>query len=383
MSASVPANLLQVKRNMGRPTIRQVAADANVSIATVSGVLGQRSDCRVSEPTRRRVLASVDRLGYRPSMMAHALHGMSTMTVGLVSAFDIALWVRSVSGFENAARDKGYLVLTASTHDDPDLEDRVIGEMLDRHVDALAVYPSETGPHKALRKLAAKGFPVVTFDSGGRLDFDVDDVSIDQFEGGRLQAQHLIDAGCKRVCLVNPAVPCHVNKLKAAGLEAGLRDAGLTLAGCMDLQRPWDRAAGPGPTIIDEMRDHLSANNGRYDALAAVGDILALEAIHAARSLGLRVPEDLSVIGFNDHSMSALMSPPLTTIYDPSEELGAAAFSSLLEVLSASGMPRQPRQRKITPSLRVRQSTLARSASCSSDAISSTSPSISPSKVAN
>jgi LacI family transcriptional regulator len=373
---------------VGRPTIRQVAADANVSIATVSGVLGQRSDCRVSEPTRRRVLASVDRLGYRPSMMAHALHGMSTMTVGLVSAFDIALWVRSVSGFEKAARDKGYLVLTASTHDDPQLEDRVIGEMLDRHVDALAVYPSESGPHKALRKLAAKGFPVVTFDSGGRLDFDVDDVSIDQFEGGRLQAQHLIEAGCRRVCLVNPAVPCHVNNLKIAGLEAGLHDAGLSLAGRMDLHQPWDRPVGPGPSIIDEIREHLSANRGRYDALAAVGDILALEAIHAARSMGLRVPEDLSVIGFNDHSMSALMSPPLTTIYDPSEELGSAAFSSLLEVLAASGLPRQPRQRKITPSLRVRQSTLAqstsvRSISSSSVVRSSTGPSISSHNVAN
>jgi LacI family transcriptional regulator len=290
--------------------------------------------------------------------MAHALHGKGTMTVGLVTGFGLMeIWVRAIASFEQTARENGYLVLTAVTQDDPTLEDRVLEEMMDRHVDALAVYPTATGSHEKLRALALAGYPVLTFDSAGRMGFPIDDVSIDQFHGGWLQAKHLASIGRRRVCHVNLAERQYVNDLKTAGLEAGAREFGIEIVHRMDLRRPWTNWASTRPNICDEIRDHLAAHRGEFDSLATLGDVLAMQAIRAAAELNIRVPQDLSVIGFNDVLAAGLMLPALTTIADPAEEMGRVAVDMLLERLTGGRSAAKPRRVKLAPELRVRDST--------------------------
>lgn len=343
-----------------RPTIRHVAQEAGVSIATVSGVLTQRADCRASDQTRAKVFETAKRLGYRPSLMAHALHGKKTMTIGLVAGMSAGaeIWGRAVTAFEDHARAQGYLVLSSYTQDQQELEDHVIDEMLHRQVDALAVYPVAHGPHERLRQIIREGFPVITFDTNAHLHLPADDVSIDQFYGGLLQAQHLVEIGRKRICLVNSEPTAHVNYRKTAGLEAGLAKAGLKLAGRMDLTHDWMRWSDTQPSIYQEIRSFIAAHRHDFDAFAAHGDVMALLVIRACVSLGLRVPHDVAVIGFNDILVAGLMSPELTTIRDPAEELGRQTASLLMQRLDQPLQNgEEPRRIQIRPELIIRQST--------------------------
>lgn len=349
-----------------RPTIRHVAAEAGVSIATVSGVLTKRVDCRASEQTRTRVMAVAQRLGYRPSLMAHALHGKKTMTLGLVTGLSAEgeIWGRALTSFESSARSQGYMVLSSYTQNQPELEDKVIDEMLYRQVDALAVYPTSTGEHKRLKQLINEGFPIVTFDTAGALDLQADDVSIDQYHGGLLQAQHLVEAGYKRICLVNVDPAEHVNKLKTDGIVEGLAQANMKLAGRANLTHSWASWSETQPSIYQELKSFLDAHRGEFDAVAAHGDVLALLTMRAATSLGIKVPDELAIIGFNDIIVAGLMSPALTTIKDPGEELGKRGAQVLIERLDTGdhqSPPDKPKRVKIRPELVVRGSTRLKS----------------------
>lgn len=348
-----------------RPTIRHVAAAAGVSIATVSGVLTKRVDCRASQKTRLNVMAVAKELGYRPSLMAHALHGKKTMTLGLVTGLSAEgeIWGRALTSFEEFARSQGYMVLSSYTQNQPELEDKVIDEMLYRQVDALAVYPTATGEHKRLKQLIAEGFPIVTFDTAGALNLAADDVSIDQYHGGKLQAAHLVESGYKRICIANVEPAEHVNKLKTDGLIAGLAEHNLKLAGRMDLTHGWATWSETQPSIYQEIKAFLQKHRGEFDAVAAHGDVLALLTMRASVSLGIKIPDELAIIGFNDIIVAGLMSPALTTIKDPGEELGRRGAKVLIERLDASegsqatGAFSHAKRIKIQPELVLRGST--------------------------
>jgi DNA-binding LacI/PurR family transcriptional regulator len=347
------------RRRKVRPTITQVAREAGVAIATVSGILNQRADCYAADTTRQRVRDVALRLGYRASLMANALHGRATKTLGLlVPAIGVGeVVIRTMASFESTARNEGFLTVTACTQDDPELEDGVLGELLGRHVDGIAMYPAEQGRHTKLRYLAAEGFPIVTLDGAGRLDFPVDDVSISQYDGGRLQAEHLIQLGCRRVCLINSVQRRYVNDQKVAGLTEALTRAGFPapLRAELDLavhtQHHWDVRE------LDQIREFLRAHRSEFDALVAVGDVLAVSAMRCAIELGVRVPEDLVVIGFNDIVLASEVVPSLSTVHDPAEQMGEAAFRLLSERLRDAGEPRPPRQVKLLPEFMPREST--------------------------
>jgi len=359
MKADTPTPSL-VGRPRSRPTIRHVARDAGVSIATVSGVLTNRPDCRASQETRARVMASAQKLGYRPSLMAHALHGKRTMTIGLVTGVGIAgeTWERTVTAFEEYARGQGYLVVNSYSQNTPELEDHVIDELLHRQVDAMAVYPVAEGSHTRLRQIVREGFPVVTFDAASRLDLHADDVSIDQYTGGRLQAEHLLSLGRKRICLVNSKNLAPANVLKTSGFEDALKEAGLKLAGRMNLVNNWRLWSDSNPAVYEEIKQFIASHRDEFDAFAAHGDIMALLTMRACISLGMDVPRQISITGFNDIMAAGLMSPSLTTIKDPADDQGREAARLLLERLDKPLSEDEPPQRiSLKPQLVVRGST--------------------------
>lgn len=343
-----------------RATLNRVAREAGVAIGTVSGILNQRPDCYASQATRQRVIAAAEKLGYRPSLIARAMHGKATKTLGLIlPAIDTSeIVARTFGSFELRAREDGYMTVAACTQNEPAIEDRIINDMLDRHVDAIAAYPTEMGPHSQLRRLVARNFPVISFDGAGRLDFPVDDVSIDQFQGGCLQARHLLELGRSRICVVNSRERCYVNDQKIAGLEHTLREAGCRSVQRMDLSLPGQSQREWRTEELEQIRGFLLAHAGEIDALAAVGDILALASIRIAIELGMRVPENLAVIGYNDLAVSAQVMPSLTTIHDPSERMGRQAYEILQERLARKRGANDVRQVKIAPELRVRESTV-------------------------
>ncbi len=324
-------------------------------MATVSGILSNRSDCYASEETRQRVKAMCLELGYRPSIMARALHGKPTATVGLLVPYihSAEIVAREMASFERGANAQGSMVILTSSQNDPAQEDRMLIELVDRYVDGIAIYPTEQGSHQELRRLVMRGFPIVTFDAAERLPFKTDDVSACQFEGGCMQARHLLDIGRRRACVITSSGNIYVNTRKLAGLEQTLAKAGCPPVKRMEIPIVDDRGG-----YRNETPDTLRHLLGECDALVAPGDLLALTALHMALNLGIRVPADLAIIGYNDMSFVNLTNPPLTTIHDPAEEMGSQAFELLQQRINGTA-GNKPRRIEIMPTLHIRGSTVA------------------------
>jgi LacI family transcriptional regulator len=260
--------------------------------------------------------------------------------------------------FEDAARERGYLTMISFNPNDPAIEDKLLLTMRDRCADGVLLFPSEIGDHKELQSMVRRGEPVVTIDGQGRVPFLVDDVTVDHYIGGRMQGQHLLDIGRRRVCLANSAHTCYVVDQRIRGVVDVLTEAGCPPVK-MDLPfEAWPIGKG---NEVAYMREYLRTNRTRFDAIAAVGDSLGLWVMGIAMSLGIRVPEELAFVGYDGVSYSANTLMPMTTIANPTREVGVAAFDFMMRRMQYPTDP--PRQTLIPPRLVIRESTLPGSTS--------------------
>jgi LacI family transcriptional regulator len=329
----------------------------------VSGILGHRPDCYASEETRQRVFRAARQLGYRPSPMIRARHGKSTATVGvIIGAIDVVeTTIRMVGAFERAAAGQNCMSIIACHQNNSDMEDQAIRWLLDRYVDGIVVYRAETGPHTELRRLVDEGFPIVTLDGAGHLEFPTDDVSVNHAEIGRLQAKHLIATGRSKVALINSQERCYVNDEKIRGVEEALASAGVPLVTRMDLSlashtgtRHWDTSE------FDQIQDFLKKRAGDIDALASVGDFLALATMSRCAKLGIKVPQDLAIIGCGGIIAGEQFMPSLSTVTHSPERMGELSFQILQDRMGDRRKGRDFRRELITPDLVARASTAAR-----------------------
>jgi LacI family transcriptional regulator len=348
------------RKRKARPTIQLVATQAGVAAATVSGILGHRPDCYASEETRQRVFRAARQLGYRPSPMIRARHGKATATVGIITgAIDVVEpTIRMISAFERAATTRNCMAIIACHQNRPEMEDQAIRWLLDRYVDGIVIYRAETGPHDELRRLVDEGFPVVTLDGAGILDFQSDDVTVNHYQIGRLQAQHLLATGRKRIGLVNSLERCFVNDEKIRGVEEALAEAGVPLVARMDLSlaahsgvRHWDTSE------FDQIYEFLKRRASELDALASVGDLLALATMSRAIQLGINIPQDLAVIGSGGIIAGEQFVPALSTVVHSPERMGELSFQILQERMNGKRKPHEFRRETISPSLVARAST--------------------------
>ncbi len=342
-----------------RPTIADVAKAAGVTKATVSMILNDRPECFASEATRVRVFETVKRLGYRPSAVARALNGKPTLTIGLiVTGLDVEVTSRKIVGFELSARGAGLPTMITCTENNSEKEDQAIQWLMDRQVDAIAIYPTETGPHKQLRRLVETGFPVVTFEGRGRLDFKTDDVSANVFKAGQMQAEHLLELGRTRLAYVSGKSRCYVNDQKIAGFQDVFKRNGMPVppSVIMDL----DRYSVNHYTTdeIEQFREHFLTGEFPWDAIAAVGDAIAMGVIRIATEMDVVVPEQLAVIGCDGMATSAEGAIPLTTITHDSEHIGVKGFEILKERIAGQRTGDNFVQLVIQPTLQVRRSTV-------------------------
>ncbi|MET7763632.1 LacI family DNA-binding transcriptional regulator [Streptomyces sp. NPDC005393] len=307
----------------GRATSRDVARVAGVSQATVSLVLGDKWPGRVSERTAQAVRAAARDLGYRPNLAARSLRLGRTRTVLLVvPALTTEFFARVYTGAARVAADHGFGVVLYPSPEG-------VGPARDPFDSARASLDGVIASSMAADALAAVrggGLPLVMLDS------DPDDaaaaatVNLDIADGARQAAEHLLTLGHRRVAHLAAAVDSWTFRVRARALAqavsevpgAALRTepAGLSVE---EGRRAAERVlAGPGPGPT---------------ALVCDDDILAAGACKAARRLGLRVPDDVSVTGFDDLALATAVEPELTTVRLPAEAVGAAGMRALMAVL--------------------------------------------------
>ncbi|MEV4355083.1 substrate-binding domain-containing protein [Nonomuraea sp. NPDC049625] len=307
-----------------RPSIRRVAELAGVSATTVSHTLNRRRP--VAEETRQRVLQAIEELGYRPNVLARGLRTSRSQTIGLIIP-DITnpFYPALARGLQDVLGPEGYDQIISNTDGVRRTEQAAIEHMIARQVDGLAFAVFHTHAEDLLPVIEA-GIPVVRL--GGRLvQHGVDLVHSDDEGGGAEATRYLLGCGYRRIVFVcGPAAEGPAAE-RVAGYRAALAEAGAPADQALVAHTHFSRAGGAeGVARLLELAEPP-------DALLCANDVMAIGALDEAARRGLRVPEDLAVMGFDDIDAAGMVSPGLTTMANPAREIGQATAVRLLERL--------------------------------------------------
>src|SRR5215212_2802694 len=329
-----------------RPTIYDVARLAGVSTATVSRALNGTG--QIAPSTRATIEAAVDQLGYRPNTIARSLVTKSTQTIALLLP-DISnpFYAALVSGIQEAALGHGHTMLLCTTESDAEREEHYLRVLRAKQVDG-ALVDGLVLPSDRIARFVEEGFPIVC------LDRDIDSrsiplVQVDNRAGGRLATEHLLALGHTRIAHVTGAGELGISDERLAGYRDALTGAGLPV----DFQLVEEgRFTDDGGH--DAARRLLEREPG-VTAIFAANDLSALGVLNAVAEAGKRVPDDVSVVGFDDLHLSAYTAPPLTTIRQPAVEIATLATEILIGL--TKGREVEEMRHLLEPELVVRAST--------------------------
>jgi LacI family repressor for deo operon, udp, cdd, tsx, nupC, and nupG len=302
-----------------RTTITQVAAELGVSTATVSRALMHPE--LLSDETRARVLAAIDRLGYRPNLLARDLRLRESKVAFVVVPSLSPFFLEVFRGVEDAAREIGYSVLMGHTDRDRDREHAFFDQVAARRADGIILVTSSDAPAMIERER----LPPIVFALEGIEGRSLPAVRIDHTAAAVAATRHLLDLGHRRIAHISGPMSSSMAVHRLEGYQqaiAGQLDTALCLEG--------DFTARSGELAMNL----LLARADPPTAVFAANDEMAIGAIRAARQAGLRVPQDVSIIGFDDQRIAGLYDPPLTTVHVPTAEIGYRAMLLLEKVLN-------------------------------------------------
>lgn len=330
-------------------TLKDVAADAGVSIATAARVLNGDPELRVRPATRQRVLAAAASLDYRPNRVASGLRTRRTGTIALVLPDPQNLaWGETLRGVERAAAEREYVVVVADAHG-PTLDARQLTHfVLEGRMDGLLV-AFATIVDELVAQIARHGLPLVPINSRSAI---VDgSVTMDDASAGSLAIEHLVGLGHTRIGFLAGRTDTDVGRRREAGYREAMARHGLAVD---------ERWVIPGD--YTERQAALSAGIAlaepdRPTAIFAVNLQSALGLLAAARDRGLRVPDELSVVTIDDHPIMAHTDPPLTAVRMPMAEMGTLGARMLIDAVG--GAPIRHVRTSEPPQLVVRRSTAA------------------------
>jgi len=330
--------------------MKDIARDLGVSVITVSKVIRNHSD--IGQETRRKVLQRIKELNYQPNLAARALVTGKSFTAalivpGLVNPFFADL----ATGLTNALRRKNYSLMISSSEESPDLERQEIDRFLSRRVDAIMIATMQLAID-SFHKIEAQKTPYVLLDrslAGLRADFvGVDDVAV-----GRMATEHLIAVGCRRIAHVRgPATSTSIGR--AEGYQQALAHHGLSpLNGYVVTGRSYEVEAWKSG--FDAMENLLSLDP-RPDGVFYYNDGTAIGGLDAILRAGLRVPEDIAVIGCGNLLYDKSLRVPLSSVDQHSAEIGEQAGNLSIALIEAKTRP-DPANILLAPTLVAREST--------------------------
>jgi LacI family transcriptional regulator len=314
-------------------TLRDVAAAARVHPATASRALNPGTRLLVSEETARRVTEAAERLGYRPNPVARSLRTRRSHTVGLlIPDLNNPLFPPIVRGVEDRLAGHGYVALIGNTDGDAKRERLVFDQMRARHVDGF-VLATATLHSPILDEAVEADLPVVLMNRTAQ-GYPFSSVSVDNEQGVRAAVAHLAALGHTRIGHIAGPQEISTGVSRLRGFLDGMRQHGLAAA---DSQIVY----ASGYTIEEGLRcgRDLLAAHSEVTAIVAANDMLAVGCYEAFDELGLRCPEDISVIGFNDMPFIDRLRPPLSTVRFPHYQLGTEAAKLLIERIEGGGGP--------------------------------------------
>lgn len=313
-----------------RVGIREVAAAAGVSVTTVSHVLNETPNAQVRKETRERVIAVAEDLGYRPSRMARGLRTRRTQTLGLVgdSIATTPYAGQMIRGAQQAAQERGFSIVLFNTEADPAEEDRDLRTLLDYEVEGI-IYA--TMYHRVVSVPSIlEGVPLVLLDAESS-DTDAPSVVPDEELGGRTATEELLSHGHRRIGFLTNVDDVPATSGRLAGYRQALLDAGVAFDPVLVAAEESESWGGYAAAR------RLLERPDRPSALFAYNDRMAMGAYRAAAELGLRIPDDVSIVGFDDQQLITRgLFPELTSIALPHYDMGYWAAARLCDLLDPS-----------------------------------------------
>ncbi|MER7278890.1 LacI family DNA-binding transcriptional regulator [Dactylosporangium sp. NPDC000244] len=326
--------------------IKEVARRAGVSIGTVSNVLNRPE--LVATSTRQRVLDAIAELGYVRNDSARQLRAGQSRQIALV-VLDVTnpFFTDVVRGAEAAAEDHGVMVVVCNSGEDAHREQRHLELLEEQRVRGVLITPVDEGPNSRLEQLIQRGTPVVLVDRGSGRHSRCS-VAVDDILGGRLAGEHLVEQGHRRIAFVGgPMSIAQVQDRRAGIAEAVEGRAELVVVPTPNLTVAAGRAAA---TQIASGPD-----GERPTAVFCANDLLALGVLQEMTQRGLRVPQDVAIVGYDDIEFAAAAAVPLSSVRQPREQLGRTAAALLLEEIEDDGR-HEHRHVVFQPELIVRES---------------------------
>lgn len=329
-------------------TIKEVAKRAGVSPSTVSRVL--TGNVPVSDAARDRVLSAVRELNYQPNVLAQGLKGGRIKTIGLlVPNVRNLVFPAAIRGIEDMANKHGYTVVLCNTDENPAKERFYIDNLRRRLIDGFIFSTARPGNDLILR-LQEEGFPVVCL-IRQHPDVTADAVVLDNYGGAYAAVRYMLGRGLRQIALINGSLDILLYRQRFEGYQSALAEAGQSLPPeyiVHDISG-WEDAWQAMTTMLQ--------SGVRPDAVFATSDPKAVGVIRAVKDAGLRVPEDISVMGFDNFDLAAHLDPPLTTVAQPFYDMGAKACERLIKIIEAKRRP-QPRVKVLPAQLVIRKSVI-------------------------
>jgi len=308
---------------MGYVTIKDIAKVAGVSVNTVSRALNGKPD--VNKETRQRVLEVAKRLEYVPNRSALSLKHQKTLIVGVVVEDNAnPFWAEVLKGVESAAKEHGYHVILVNTSRNYQEEVEGIHTLLERRVDGLLIAPSQEKYDDLyeLKKLK------VAFVIMGRHVKEFENMRIpmvysDEIKGGYTATKHLIERGCKRIAFVGAQSYNTASQERCEGYKKALKETGIKIDENL-IKTGGIEIDGGYKSVMEILENKIG-----FDGIFAYNDLMAFGVIKALKEEGIKIPQEVKVIGYDDIPFSALITPSLTTMRIKKQEMGKHSFEML------------------------------------------------------
>jgi DNA-binding LacI/PurR family transcriptional regulator len=339
-----------------RATIKEVASVAGVSTQTVSRVINERPD--VSPETRKRVQEVIKTLSYQPSALARSLISQRSHTLGVVTAGLRYIGPsRTLSGIASAAEEAGYsLLLKELARFDENNIRPIFQELLSRHVDGIIWAVPEVGDNRTWvinNPPADVDVPLVYLTMEPREHLSV--VYLDNYLGGRMAMSHLLEQGYRRIGHISGPLDWWEARQRMTAWKDALQENGLTAREEHCAEGNWSAESAV------QALEKLFEGYPEMDSIFVANDQMALAVIQVACQKGLRIPDQLAIVGFDDIPESAYFCPPLTTVQQDQYALGKVAVEETIKIIDSGWQesdPINPNSIMLVPTLVVRQSSL-------------------------
>ncbi|MBL3687062.1 LacI family transcriptional regulator [Leucobacter zeae] len=325
-------------------TMADVARLSGVSPSTVSHVLNETR--RVSAETRERVEAAVTTLGYRRNAVARTLAGGSSRAVGLaISGLTNPYFGPLLHAIERRVSGAGYVLVLGDTHDEADMERRVLESLLDRRVDGLIVAPSADFLEYSAPLIERAGTPLVLIDRG--VDYPCDQLTPENRRSSYELTEHLISHGHERIAAVTGLPGIDSTEERERGYREALRAHGLAVDESLIV------SGGSASDIADRAVTAMLARPNPPTALLVLNNAMAIGALRAAQRAGIRIPADLALASYDDFEWSDLFEPGLTAVAQDVVRMGNGAVDLLLARIGGDARPFERRTIETVPHRRT------------------------------